>query len=297
MDPGLQRYFREKIVRVERLYDALSNSVFLVETEEAKFVVKERGPGPELAICAALGLPRVLSVHDDLFVLEYIEHRKVDFERDWKKVATGLRGFHGTRVSFALGDQGALLRTFCGDGTVTPILRRLLSTTESVLGSPGDLPGHYGLCHNDPQPGNILIAGEAAVFIDFEYASLGNQLADIAGLFCEVMCDYGRSRVEPGRAWPRERKRAFLRAYLGDEDADCDALLAQVTRLETFSHLLWFLWGRECLRRGRRKTGNFDYHAYTESRMGFLRSLVSEDEFCALERDLGRLLTAPVHKY
>lgn len=290
----VQRHFKERVVRVERRYDALSNRVFLVETEKGKFILKERGPGPELLLCRVLGLPRVLSVHEDAFVQEYIEHRKADLDRDWAEVALGLRKFHGTRVSPDLRDQRDLMRSLWTGDAPARVLGRLQSVVGDLLEMPPGLPRCFGLCHNDPQPGNILMTareGTEAVFIDFEHSSTGNQLADIAGLFCEAMCDYAESRIDSRRGWSRERKTAFLKRYFGDEDIDYGAVLDKVSDLETFSHFLWYLWGRRALKR-RRGTGSFDYHVYARSRMGFLRGLLSESDFAVLERDLERLSSA-----
>jgi len=58
---------------------------------------------------------------------------------------------------------------------------------------------YYGLCHNDPCIFNIIL-GEQLLFIDYEFAGMGNVFFDLASL---------------GGLWKKDNQVALLEAYFG----------------------------------------------------------------------------------
>lgn len=286
---------KDGVVSLERQNHALSNDVFVVETPERKFVVKECKSEVESQVLELLGCPRIVYKSNGVLVVEYIDHRKADFSRDWREIARSLCKFHRTHVPFRLRTHRELVDAMiekdlpCLDARVVQVLRRAVARAGSLLQhTDADTPTFTGICHNDLQSGNILVTDRGILFIDFEYASIGDQLVDIANMFCEVMCDYSRSSLDASRAWSFDQKKAFLSEYLEGRDADCQKILDRINHLECFSHFLWYLWGRRSLLQGRSASG-FCYLRYTQSRLSFLKDFVGKDDFCILEDDLRKL--------
>lgn len=285
----------DSVVSLERQENALSNNVFVVETLDKKFVVKEYKSEIEPRMLELMGLPKIVHRSECVLVEEYIEHRKADFSRDWREIARFLGKLHKTRVPFELRTHGELVGSLVEedlaglDVHVLKVLRKTKTAMDGVLQrTDADMPTYTGLCHNDLQPGNILVTDEGIVFIDFEYSCIGDQLVDIANMFCEVMCDYSCSAFEVSRRLPPEQRSAFLCEYLGGRDANYQKLLDRISRLEHFSHFLWYLWGRRALLQ-RKSAKGFCYLRYTQSRLAFLREVMEEDDFRVLEDDLKSL--------
>lgn len=286
---------KDDVVSLERQDDALSNNVFVVETSEKKFVVKECKSELESQMLALLGRPRIVFKSEGVLVEEYIDHQKAEFSRDWREIARSLRKFHKTQVPFKLKTHIELVGSIvekdlsCLDSRVVQVLRRAVTKTCSLLQcTDTDIPTLRGICHNDLQPGNILVTDEGILFIDFEYTCIGDQLVDLANIFCEVMCNYSCSSLDVSRKWSSDQKKAFLNEYLEGRDADYQKILRRIDCLECFSHFLWYLWGRRSLLQGRSANG-FCYLRYTQSRLSFLRDFMGKDDFYVLEDDLGKL--------
>lgn len=286
---------RDGVVSLERQDSALSNNVFVVETPGKKFVVKECKSELESQMLELFGRPQIVYKSDGVLVEEYIDHRKTEFSRDWREIARSLCKFHRTHVPFKLRTHRELVDAIveeglsCLDIRVVQVLRRAVAKAGSLLQrTDADTPTRTGACHNDLQPGNILVTDRGILFIDFEYASTGDQLVDIANIFCEVMCDYSRSSLDVSRKWSFDQKKAFLNEYLEGRDADYQKILGRINSLECFSHFLWYLWGRRSLLQGRSASG-FCYLRYTQSRLSFLRDFMGKDDFCVLEDDLRKL--------
>ncbi|KAL0265794.1 UNVERIFIED_CONTAM: hypothetical protein PYX00_011509 [Menopon gallinae] len=283
------------VVSLKRQDNALSNNVFIVETPGKKLVVKEYKSEVEIQMLELMGLPKIVHRSESVLVEEYIEHRKADFSRDWQEIAHFLGRFHRTHVPFELRTHEELVGSIVEgdlaglDGRVLGVLRKTKAAMDGLLrGASAEAPTYSGLCHNDLQLGNILVTDGGIVFIDFEYSCVGDQLVDIANVFCEVMCDYSCSAFDVSRRWSPVQRHAFLCEYLGGRDADHQKLLDRIARLEHFSHFLWYLWGRRSLLQRKSAVG-FSYLRYTQSRLAFLRDIMEEDDFRILDDDLKNL--------
>lgn len=286
---------RDDIVSLERQENALSNNVFVVETSRKKFVVKECQSELEYKMLELLGRPKIVYRSEGILVEEYIDHQKAEFSRDWKEIAYSLCNFHKIRVPFKLKTHSELVDSIVEedllglDSHVVQVLRRAVVNASSLLQcTDAEMPTFTGVCHNDLQPSNILVTDKGILFIDFEYTSVGDQLVDIANIFCEVMCDYSCSSIDVSRKWTSEQKKAFLNEYFEGRDADYQKVLSRIDRLECFSHFLWYLWGRRSLQQGKSANG-FCYLRYTQSRLSFLKDFMGKDDFYVLVDDLRKL--------
>ncbi|WP_327238819.1 aminoglycoside phosphotransferase family protein [Streptomyces sp. NBC_01317] len=179
--------------------------VWCVELGGAPAVVKQLVDGPGAAEryareVAALRIaaraepavvPALLGTDpgERVLVLEHVEHRPPP--RDWiVGYATALARLHAT----ALPADAGLLPAWSGPTqddadsfvhlaetlgvTVPPGARAELTALVDRLGRAGG----QALLHGDPCPGNDLHTGDGVKFIDFEQASLGNGLVELAYL-------------------------------------------------------------------------------------------------------------------
>lgn len=135
-------------------------------------------------------VPRVLGVDADerVLVLEYVEHG-LPCDGWEAEYAAGLARLH------AAGGDGADLPRWAGPdsgdvGSFVAFARALgVHDTVGAEGELGELTlrlgkmsGRQALLHGDPCPGNDLHTADGIRFIDFEQASLGNGLMELAYL-------------------------------------------------------------------------------------------------------------------
>jgi thiamine kinase-like enzyme len=112
---------------------------------------------------------------------------------------------------------------------------------QAVLASGLDLAP----CHNDPMPGNFLIAADSPMkMVDFEFASNNERAYEIAVLLTEMF--YGeRETLE------------LIEAYYGRASWD---VAARVQVFGALADLKWGLWG--CVTNKLNSAWDFDYHKY-----------------------------------
>ncbi|MDQ0796312.1 phosphotransferase family protein [Streptomyces sp. B1I3] len=154
------------------------------EREVAALRIAARAPGAPV-------VPRLLGTDPDerVLVLEHLDHRRP--AADWiVGYAAALARLHSTAVP---GDAGALPR-WQGPTPADVASFLTLAETLGVHAAPGAedelhalverLGGAEGtaLLHGDPCPGNDLHTPEGVRFIDFEQASLGSGLMELAYL-------------------------------------------------------------------------------------------------------------------
>lgn len=130
--------------------------------------------------------------------------------------------------------------------------------------------------HNDLQENNLLINEDGDVqFIDFEYADMNFQGADIGNFFGEFTMDYlvpepplfkiDESKF-PSRHIQEEFAQEYLKVYLGavPSRAQIDELLDSVHTFRQLSHLLWGLWA--LVRASQKAETDFGFVAYANAR-------------------------------
>ncbi|MFC9230523.1 aminoglycoside phosphotransferase family protein [Streptomyces decoyicus] len=188
-----------------RLSSSPRSRVWRVQLPEARVVVKQIVAGSDAderyaREVAALGLagraetpvvPALLATDPDerVLVLEHLDHRRPS--GDWiVDYATGLARLHATARPEDVGtlprwrgpDQ-ADIDAFLGLAAAleVPVPPGVPSELDDLVSRLGDAPGH-ALLHGDPCPGNDLHTAAGIRFIDFEQASLGNGLMELAYL-------------------------------------------------------------------------------------------------------------------
>ncbi|EJZ12773.1 phosphotransferase [Mycolicibacterium vaccae] len=100
-------------------------------------------------------------------------------------------------------------------------------------------------CHNDPMPGNFLVAvGKQMKMVDFEFASNNERAYELAVLTTEMF--YGE-----------EQLLELVEDYYGRVDFD---LLSRVQVCSALADLKWGLWA--CVNQQLNSAWDFDYHKY-----------------------------------
>lgn len=100
-------------------------------------------------------------------------------------------------------------------------------------------------CHNDPMPGNFLVAdGKPMKMVDFEFASNNERAYELAVLTTEMF--YGDEQIME-----------LVEAFYGSVDF---ARLARVQVCGALADIKWGLWA--CVNQKLSTTWDFDYHKY-----------------------------------
>ncbi|MGW4232051.1 phosphotransferase family protein [Streptomyces sp. NPDC004980] len=230
--------------RSRRLGSSPRSRVWRVELPAAKVVVKQIVDGPDaderyarevtaLRLAARAGtpvVPALLATDPDerVIVLEHLDHRRP--ADDWiVGYAAALARLHATARPE---DAGVLPRWQGPDQADIESFLRLAGTLDVPVpsGAPGELaglvnrlgraPGH-ALLHGDPCPGNDLHTDAGIRFIDFEQASLGSGLMELAYLRIGFpTCWCVTSAAEPLLARAERAYRDEWRTRTGSEIQD-----------------------------------------------------------------------------
>jgi thiamine kinase-like enzyme len=101
------------------------------------------------------------------------------------------------------------------------------------------------VCHNDPTPGNFLIADALPMrMIDYEFASNNDRASDLAVLSAEMF-------------FGEERTLELIEAYYG---STARPLVSRVQVFRALADVRWGLWG--CVNHALNTTWDYDYHKY-----------------------------------
>ncbi|MEV7775623.1 aminoglycoside phosphotransferase family protein [Kitasatospora sp. NPDC086791] len=191
--------------RVLALESSPRSRVWRAELSGAPVVVKQLVDAPEaderyarevagLTLAARVDppvVPRLLGTDPArrVLVLEYLEHRRPaeDWLVDYAAALARLHAATGPGDAGVLpawsgptaGDVDAFLAFAAALGV--PVASGVRAELDALLGRLLAAPGH-ALLHGDPCPGNDLHTGGGVRFIDFEQASLGSGLVELAYL-------------------------------------------------------------------------------------------------------------------
>ncbi|MET9771098.1 aminoglycoside phosphotransferase family protein [Streptomyces sp. NPDC006415] len=191
--------------RSRRLSSSPRSRVWRVETAGAPVVVKQIVDGPdaderyarELAAlrlaagAAAPVVPALLRTDPGarVLVLEHLDHRRprddwiVDHAAALARLHAVGRPEHAGMLPRQQGPDEADAASFLGLAAAldAPVPRSAPGELDDLVHRLARAPGH-ALLHGDPCPGNDLHTAEGTRFIDFEQASLGSGLVELAYL-------------------------------------------------------------------------------------------------------------------
>ena len=224
-------------------------------------------PDPAVYLQVAKHLGKLHRIHDDPEFPESLLHRPpVSFDRleSWRDAADRvLKSREVATLSLELLSEIDAMKVALGEGMAS-----------------GKLGYHVVFAHNDVQENNMLRDNMSGTLrlIDFEYADMNFQGADIGNFFGEFTMDYlvsdapffsGDSSSFPSLNAQQEFAQAYLFEYLGREPRSTEVveLLDSVNDFRQLSHLLWGLWA---IVRSQQKdspeTGSFGFSEYAEFR-------------------------------
>jgi thiamine kinase-like enzyme len=241
-----------------------------VEGEPRRYLIKIPGPGSEAFIdrgaaheaalrAAELGIGPDTVLFDPatgIEVTEYLECYRACTTGDFRRPelpgqVVGLyRALHSaaplslTKTVFDMTDEHLEQARALGvrlPADVAGVLAGYEAARAAVLASGLDLV----VCHNDPTPGNFLVAdGLPMRMIDYEFASNNDRASDIAVLAAEMFYD-------------EQRTLALIEAYHGSTTRP---LVSRVQVFRALADVRWGLWG--CVNHVLNTTWDYDYHKY-----------------------------------
>jgi Ser/Thr protein kinase RdoA (MazF antagonist) len=185
---------------VRPISDHPANRAFVVDTADGAVIAKLRNadagdslePGTELAIArsvAAAGLgPQPLGSDPDtgITITEFVEYAtpwtaiQARESRNIERIAEMLRGLHSLSIDIRPFDAVGWARQYLdAAGRIREAADRQLA--DELLDRVTTLPAieYRSLCHNDLVAANVLDTGRLWL-IDFEYASAGSPIVDLA---------------------------------------------------------------------------------------------------------------------
>ncbi|KAM0672982.1 hypothetical protein GVAV_003557 [Gurleya vavrai] len=310
----IQKFTDSNILSIINQKTAYSNYVYIIETENGKYVYKEYNSktkivdrNEEINVQIQIGFPKILEYKENYRIEEFVENDAVDLFSDLEKIAYSLKNFLKKKVNCNLNHEKMLkimmekqldffdknnknLQTINSSGLssvlyqttenlkITVVLENIYNRINELIKCEESF-----ICHNDLQIGNMMKINDKVEFIDFEYSCLGNPLVDIANFFCETMCDYDSDFIlKKDKGYSRNEKKRFLEIYFGKIDVDYE--LDRIEDLKCFSHFYWFLWSRYLYQSKLGPSITFNYKKYCISRLEFLleSKLINLEEFTLL---------------
>ncbi len=183
------------------------NDLFRVVVKNGDYLVRKAGRGEGDAsmefhiaeLAASIGIAPHVYCFDtrlSIFVTDWIngDHKDTLGVDELMELVRLLKKLHSLKVS--------------GDDMPAVDLRSIVKYKEGI-GEAFDIcdkyPPHKALCHNDPNPQNIIWSENGVKLIDYEYAGLNDIYFDLAG----VSVEFGLSEVGD---------RVLLEEYWGDDN-------------------------------------------------------------------------------
>ncbi|KAL7346020.1 choline kinase [Encephalitozoon intestinalis] len=303
-----------------RLSMAYSNVVYMFSVGKNRYIYKELKDfdAQDEMINNMVASERVIVSTNKFRIERYLDSEHSIIKRDLKEIATELRRFHNIKAS-GIRSYKELVNNMMykcikeilpgEENNANPrdviekikslnqksykkdkdhIVRLLIEVQNRVFRvSTGDFESVT--CHNDLQPGNILMVKTGVVFIDFEFVAMGSPVIDIANLFCEAAYDY-ENYVFQEENFPNTQERLeFIGEYM-DSNEHLEKMLELVEGAMAYSHFLWYLWALGNSRTGCSK--NFDYSRYGNSRLHQLRvcGIINHEEYEILQINKSELV-------
>lgn len=247
-----------------------SNWRLTVEGETKRYFMKIPGAGSEAFIdrqvanqaashASALGIgPEVVLFHpaSGVEVIEFLEDYRACTTADFAELALAhqvierYRALHSadplslTKTVFDMTDEHLAQVAELGvrlPEDVEPLFAEYAAGKAALLASGLDLAP----CHNDPMPGNFLVAdGKPLLMIDFEFASNNDRAYELAVLITEMF-------------YTEQQSMELIEAYYGSA---AWPITARVQVFGALADVKWGLWG--CVNGVLIDSWDFDYTKY-----------------------------------
>ena len=262
--------WRGRQISYAPVFGGLMNSNWRVRVDEEDFFVKIPGPGSEAFIDrdtthiagmrageAGISARHVAYFPDKgIEVIEFLDGYRACTNGDMKRpdILASVRrvqsAFHGiqplpsTKTMLDMVDehrvQAAQLKVTM-PANFAQVMREYDAAKSAFLASGLDIVP----AHNDPMPGNFLIAdGKPMMLVDFEFASNNERAYELGLTLCEFFCDEQRIHESVEDLYGRAEW----------------ATLARVQACIAIADIKWGLWG--CVNQQLNDTWDFDYHKY-----------------------------------
>lgn len=238
----------EEIVSVSRL-GGMTNSNYLVETTEKKYIVKFFGKGTDKLInrineknnleeLRDLGLDvenYIFDIKAGIKVNEYIEDA-ITFDANYlksksKEVADILKKVHGSgkelNSEFKIFDEIIKYEALIEGDIKYPYYNKIREKVFSLKDDLKELGKDKRSCHTDLVPENFIEDKNGRVYlIDWEYAAMNDPMWDIAALFLES-------------SFKKSEEGEFLKYYYSEKTP---VSIAKIMIYKVLQDFLWSLW-------------------------------------------------------
>lgn len=270
-----------------------SNTVFKVSKGKQNYLYKEYLPtdgsaAAELEWQKLFQTPRVLFETPLYRIDEYIEHkpgirRLIRTRSVLESLATAVAQMHATvpppqlatDYLALMAHKRQLLEKRINHRRFAEICQKL-EARFARLYQHSLLAKCYTLCHNDLQPGNILVRPDGQVqLIDFEHVSMNLPTVELANFFNELSSDYSKKDA-PFRAFPLspETTLGFIEQYLAQTTFTCTPaeFLSEVEAMRGVSCYYWALWGISLVLEKKSSNKSLDYFRFVLNKLDYLRA-------------------------
>lgn len=238
----------EEIVSVSRL-GGMTNSNYLVETTEKKYIVKFFGKGTDKLInrineknnleeLRNLGLDvenYIFDIKAGIKVNEYIEDA-ITFDANYlksksKEVADILKKVHGSgkelNSEFKIFDEIIKYEALIEGDIKYPYYNKIREKVFSLKDDLKELGKDKRSCHTDLVPENFIEDKNGRVYlIDWEYAAMNDPMWDLAALFLES-------------SFKKSEEGEFLKYYYSEKTP---VSIAKIMIYKVLQDFLWSLW-------------------------------------------------------
>ncbi|RVD90799.1 choline kinase-like protein [Tubulinosema ratisbonensis] len=283
INENIKKFIKKDKFTLKKEKKAYSHNVYKVETDDKDYIYKEytRRSKTETKILEALGRKFIVD-NDEFRIEEYLDSEMPDYLVHAKLIGESLREFH--KLNIKIRSFFDLLENLIKKNNFEEKLEEIINKVYARIKEKHLKFNKVTVCHNDLQPGNILIHKNKAVLIDFEYASTNHPMFDYANIFCEMSCDYSNECALKKELLPSEStKREILKWY---DKNNLEENLSIANELMSSSHFLWYLWARPYI--GKNNNNDFNYINYAISRLTMLKeeNILKNEEFNFLKNDL-----------
>lgn len=208
---NIKKYLKKDKFTLIKEKNAYSHDVYKVETDDKAYIYKEYKQKSITEAKLFKALNKNFIVDNNRFrIEEYLESTKPDYLADAQIIVESLKEFHNLKVKIR--NFFSLLKNLIEKNKFKKKEKTIINLIlKKIKEKHSKLTNEIKVCHNDLQPGNILIHKNKAVLIDFEYASLNHPMFDFANIFCEMSCDYENECTLKKELFPSEevKKRDF----------------------------------------------------------------------------------------